>query len=228
MTQTIFPFETEFAFWQTAKDDVLLAIKESLETYEFCRIGLAGGSTPKTLYSLLAEEKLPWEKIIWVQLDERYVPSDDHESNLKMMRQALFSKAPVPPQNIIAFDTSLPQLSAAKEMSRQLIQLTNERFPLFDLLILGAGSDGHIASLFEGDSSLDPSHYASIAHAKGYPTPQRLTSTLMALKSAERALLLLKGESKQALVTKLQSGEDCAALSQIIEAVPTKILTNVQ
>lgn len=224
---SVFPFQTEYAFWQQAKEDVILSIKQTLDRYPTCRIGLAGGSTPKKLYEMLAEADLPWDQIQWILIDERYVPSDHPESNLRMIRKALFTPAPIPPDNIIHFDTSLPQESAAKDMSRKLINLTNERFPLFDLLILGAGGDGHIASLFEKDSALQSSYYASTAYADGYETTQRLTISILGLKKSAAAMLLLKGESKAPVLESLQ-GEGSlplTALRELDEEMPIKVLT---
>lgn len=224
---SIFIKESEEDFWQTAKDDVILSIKETLSKRNNCRIGLAGGSTPQKLYEMLAEEDLPWEKIKLILIDERNVPSDHPQSNLRMIRQALIKKIAIPPENIFSFDTSLPLLSAAKEMSRKLIAITHERFPLFDLLILGAGADGHIASLFEGDNAMGCTYYASPAHAEGYEIEERLTLCLIALKKADRALLLLKGKEKMPVIHSLQGESDqpkMTALHEVIESVPTKVL----
>lgn len=196
--------ETENEFWETALEDLLLCIREALRKFPDCRLGLAGGSTPKKLYEKLADADLPWDKIKLIQLDERYVPSDDKESNLGMLRKSLLTRAPLPPNNLFTFDTSLPYDSAAEEMDRKLTQLHEDRRPLLDCLVLGAGSDGHIASLFEGDRALLSTDYAATAHAKGYPTPQRLTLTLKALQEAPCALLLLKGSDKAELVENLE------------------------
>lgn len=200
----VFYFESEESFWHTALEDTLLCIQEALRKYKICRLGLAGGSTPKKLYEKLAEAKLPWERIKIIQLDERYVPSDHPESNLGMLRKTLFARAPIPPDNIIHFDTALSYDSSAEEMNRRLSALQETGRPLLDCLILGAGADGHIASLFEGDANFHDAHYASTAHAKGYPSPFRLTLTLKALEEASCALLLLKGSEKRCVIDALE------------------------
>lgn len=223
----VFYPETEQEFWQNAKDDTVLAIKETLKKQKECRIGLAGGSTPKHLYELLAEENLPWDRIKLILIDERAVPSDHAESNLKMLRDTLIKKIPLPPENLIAFDTSLPEDSSVEEMRRKLIALTHQRNPLFDLLILGAGTDGHIASLFEGQEALKCREYAAKSFAKGYPVENRLTLCLTALENSHRALLLLKGPEKLAVVQILEGGSDAlplTALRQLTERVDSKVL----
>jgi 6-phosphogluconolactonase len=224
MKPIFFIAENEEQYWNTVKDDVLFSIKESLTKYQDCRIGLAGGSTPERLYKMLVEENLPWGKIKLILVDERYVASDDNESNLKMIRNALINHVSIPPENIFSFDTSLPQVSAAKEMSRKLTALLAERHPLFDLLILGAGEDGHVASLFEGDSAVNSTYYADVAYAKDYPTKERLTLTLIPLKNADKVFLLLKGEKKTALFKELESGNSKHyALNQVLDSEYAKV-----
>lgn len=227
----IHPCETETEFWRIALDDAIFCIRETLKKHEDCRLGLAGGSTPKMLYEQLAKANLPWEKIKIIQLDERYVPSDDKESNLGMLRKSLFARAAIPPENIFAFDTSLPYASAAEEMNRRLSQLQTANRPLLDCLILGAGPDGHIASLFEGDTALQSTELATQATAKDYPTPQRLTLTLNALKQASSALLLLKGLEKTPVVEALEGRTDQPSLTALKTLLPTvtlKVLAYLQ
>jgi 6-phosphogluconolactonase len=215
-----FEFTDENEFWQQAKDDVVFSVKQALADYGECRLGLSGGSTPKKLYEMLTEESLPWDKIKLITIDERYVPSDDRESNLGMIRRTLTSKIMLPPDNLIHFDASLPWESAAKEMTRRLKALATIRKPIFDLLILGMGTDGHIASLFPGDAACDSSQLASTATAQNQKTPQRLTLCMPALTSANAALLLLKGPEKAGL----PEAADQTPFTELSTQVHTKIL----
>lgn len=211
----IFQTSTEADFYSTILEDLLLSIKESLSQSRECIIGLSGGTTPRQLYHLLSAENLPWEKIIIITIDERYVPSDHPESNLKMIRSELLNHIAIPPENLIAFDTSLPILSAAKEMSRKLTALN--RSPLFDILILGVGDDGHIASLFDNDTAHSSAHYADVATAKGYPTEQRLTLTMIPILSSKKIFILLKGDKKKQIFEEIKSGQTKHhALAEII------------
>lgn len=220
--------ETQDEFWDAAREDVLLSIRETLTNYKTCRIGLAGGSTPKTLYEMLArEEDLHWDKIHLIVIDERNVPSDHPQSNLRMIRKSLAREVSLPPGNFIYFDTSLPPESAAKEMARKVSRLKQEREPIFDILILGAGADGHIASLFDGDDAILSQELASTAIAKKYEIPERLTLTVPALRSTARTLLLLKGEGKMPVVKALRGEEEMprlTALREVIAQSQTKVL----
>ncbi len=201
----IFTANSEKEFYETALEDLTLSIKEVLQSKRHCVLGLAGGGTPRKLYELLAGETLPWNNIIFLLTDERYVPSDDSDSNLKMIRSALLNHISVPPGNLIAFDTSLPPDSCVKEMSRKLSSLN--RSPLIDILILGVGEDGHIASLFDADlTALQSNHYADLATAKGYTSEKRLTLTLKSLLGSGKTFLLLKGENKKRIFEEIKTG----------------------
>lgn len=229
MNVKIRPFIEETDFWSAALKATLKSIEEALATHGHARIGLAGGNTPKKLYELISRQNLPWKQITWIVLDERYVPADDEESNLGMIENALFSPAGVAEENRVVFDTSLTAIEAGSSMEKKLHFLEKIREPLFDLLILGAGKDGHIASLFEGDSSLLTPHYAYVCTAPiGYETTQRLTLSLSALSKATHALLLLKGEEKRPVVEALE-GEPVlklTALKKLIDKVPTEVVVN--
>lgn len=223
----IFYPDSEEEFWQRAKVDTVLAIRETLKNQKECRLGLAGGHTPKHLYEMLADEDLPWERIRIILIDERYVPSDHAESNLHMLRDALLKKIALRPENLLVFDTSLTRESAAEEMSRKLSKLCHERSPLFDFLILGAGADGHIASLFEDQEVLVSHELVALSQAQSSAVQDRLTLTLKALENSMRALLLLKGQEKLAIVQTLEGGSDAlrlTALKNLLAKVTIKVL----
>jgi len=219
----IFPQNTLEELYDQALQDTIWAVKEALETEDECRIGLAGGSTPQALYEKMAGSNLPWDKIVFIQLDERYVLSDEDESNLKMLRRSLFNQLPQQAKEVITFDTSLAYEQASKEMDRKLNAKLIERKPLFDLLILGAGADGHVASLF---SSVDlTADLALNTTAKAYKTQKRLSLGMGALSQAKQALLLLVGESKLEIANSLQGHSQSTPIQVLVQKVPTKVLT---
>jgi 6-phosphogluconolactonase len=217
---------SEDLFWRLSLEKVLSRIYHALSENNSCRIGLTGGSTPKKLYELLAGERLPWEKVRLIIVDERYVPRSSRESNYKMINKALFKRIKIPRENIIAFDTSLGPDECVQEMEMKLQGLLRERGPLFDLLILGAGPDGHIASLFKKEQTPDLSRLASLSTARGYKTEKRITCTLTALLKSEQGILLLSGREKEPVVTFL-TGEtvlQAEALKELVGTVPVDVL----
>lgn len=223
---TIHRYQDEEIFLRKLEQATLESIQKTLGKQKFCTLGLAGGSSPQALYERLACANLPWTNIRLIQIDERCVSVNDPESNQGMIQKALISKLPIPRQNLLFFDTALSQAEAAEGMNKELDALIKEEVKdqkksfLFDLLILGAGPDGHVASLFEHDPVLQPHQWASPATAEGYKTETRLTLTLKALTRSQEAILLLNGAEKVDLVNHFQK---FPILSQLLMAVPTKI-----
>jgi 6-phosphogluconolactonase len=216
--------------WDSAHSQVLESIRRALETKEEVCVGLAGGSTPKPIYERLAQEALPWERITWVLLDERYVPTNDSESNLGMIQEIFFDPARVPQKNRIFFDTSLSPEQSALAMSEAIAGLEEKGFPLFDLLILGAGSDGHIASLFGAQPESLPEEKAFATTApQQYTTKNRLTLSLSTLTNSKEVILILKGAEKKQVLSALEKEEETAqpmlALKRLSQTVPMKIFT---
>src|SRR6516164_11125277 len=120
------------------------------------RVSLSGGSTPKTLYGLLASDdfrkRFPWPKAEWYWGDERFVPYDHPESNYRMTREAMLDKAPVPPGNVHPVPADGTPEEAASRYERTLqaaygAAVLDPAKPLFDITLLGLGPDGHTASL---------------------------------------------------------------------------------
>src|SRR5215475_10659262 len=110
------------------------------------RVSLSGGSTPKTLYQLLASDefrnRFPWQRVSWYFGDERFVPYDNSDSNYRMVREAMFNKAPVPPENIHPIPVDGSPEEAAQRYERTLQQTYGAKVldpsrPLFDLTLLG-------------------------------------------------------------------------------------------
>ncbi len=178
-------------------------------------VALSGGSTPQRLYALLAEppyrDIFPWARTHWFWGDERFVPHDDPLSNYRMAQDALLSRVPVPAANIHPIPTEgLSPEDAASAYEKELkIFYGTDRLdparPLFDVTLLGLGTDGHTASLFPGTAVLAERDrwVAAVAHAK---PETRITLTFPALESTRHAGFLVTGEEKRAIFSQLQRG----------------------
>jgi 6-phosphogluconolactonase len=154
-------------------------------------IGLSGGSTPRRLYEILAEDPyrrtLPWDRIHWFWGDERFVPWDDPASNYGMTYAALLGRAPIPPENIhgIAMNGTPAEAAAAYEQVLKSYYGSAEldpARPLFDIQILGLGPDGHTASLIPGTSALDERRRWAV-EVTGARPETRITLTYPVLES---------------------------------------------
>lgn len=176
-------------------------------------LALAGGSTPRRLYELLASEmrsEIPWRDVHIFWSDERYVPLDDRDSNYRMAREALLDAVPLPSENVHPPETDLADPDAAAERYEEAIRrhfLPDE--PRFDGVLLGLGEDGHVASLFPGSPSLEEDRRLVLAVTDSpKPPPVRLTMTLPLINLAREVHFLVSGGGKrEALAASRRTGK---------------------
>jgi len=192
---------------QRALDLFVSASRESLtETGRFS-VALAGGSTPRALYELLAEsDGAPiggpgdWARIHLFWGDERHVPPDHPDSNYRMAREALLSKVPIPEGNVHRIRAELADASQAAEEYeadlRRFFALSAGALPRFDLILLGMGPDGHTASLFPGTSVLGEIERLIAAPWVEKFRTHRITLTPPVLNAAARVIFLVAGGEK--------------------------------
>ena len=175
-------------------------IKEAVRRSGTCSIVLSGGSTPRTLYGLLASQfraEVPWAHVQVFWGDERYVPPEDPQSNYRMVKEALLDHVPCPAANIHPMPTHFPSADeAARDYERTLRNHFVGEWPRFDLVLLGIGDDGHTASLFPGSLALaERTRWVVAAQAPVEPQV-RLTLTMPALTRAGAIYVLVTGASK--------------------------------
>jgi 6-phosphogluconolactonase len=179
------------------------------------RVSLSGGSTPKTLYSLLASDKFrgrfPWQRAFWYWGDERFVPYDSPESNYRMTREAMFDKAPVPAENIHPVPVDGSPEEAARRYEQTLKEaygttILNPARPLFDITLLGLGPDGHTASLLPGEPVLEERKRWVAAVSHGRPEV-RITMTYPVIESSRRVAFLVSGPEKANIFRAIQAGD---------------------
>jgi len=166
-------------------------------------VAISGGSTPRDMHRLLAEEPflsdIPWDRadIFWV--DDRCVPGNDPASNYGAAMQDFLDRIPIPRNHIHPMPTGLPPEEGALIYQEELInsfQSGESDFPQFDLVFLGIGTDGHTASLFPGRWALEEKSRLVIAVRGGNPDVNRLTMTFPLLNRAREIIFLVSGEKK--------------------------------
>ena len=187
-------------------------------------LSLSGGSTPKRLYELLAQpphvERFPWARAEFTFGDERFVPPDDPASNAHMADEAMFSRAPVPPENVHRVTTlGISPEAAAAEYETTLHHLYGAETldparPLFEVTLLGLGEDGHTASLIPGQKVLQERERWVQAVAEGRPET-RITLTYPALESSRFVVFLVQGEGKREVLDRILSGDDTLPASRV-------------
>jgi 6-phosphogluconolactonase len=182
-------------------DRMRMAVNER----QSCAIALSGGSTPQPLYAALAHSDLPWERIHIFWGDERYVAPTHPDSNYGMTRRVWLDLVPIPAANVHPMRTDFadPQL-AARDYEGQLAAhfgLAAGEFPIFDLMLLGMGDDGHTASLFPHTAALAVvDRSVTVGDKDGQP---RLTLTYPTIDRARSTIFLVAGASKQAALAEV-------------------------
>jgi 6-phosphogluconolactonase len=188
-----------------------------------CRISLSGGSTPKALYELLASERFrnrfPWPHVHWFWGDERFVPYDHPESNYRMARAAMLGKVPVLPDNVHPIPTDGEPDAAARRYEQTLQQAYGATSfdaarPLFNVMLLGLGADGHTASLLPGEPVLEERRQWVAAVSHGRPEV-RITMTYPPIESSRRVLFLVAGKEKAEIFGAIRAGKSRAPAARV-------------
>ncbi len=185
---------------------------------------LSGGSTPLQLYKLLAtdayQKKLDWKNIYIFWSDERYAPFQSEENNSHQAKLALLDHIPIPQENIFTTPVNLPVKKAAKHYEETLKQFFKTDQPVFDLILLGMGSDGHTASLFPHTEILKEKEALVKSIFIEKVNMERITFTVPLINKAKKILFLISGAEKAATLQKVLSDKKQPQLypAQLIKA----------
>ena len=213
---------------------VNLALKK-LTSKESFAVALSGGSTPKKMFAMLANDaalrnRMPWCRVHFFWGDERHVPPDHTDSNFRMTNEVMLSRVPVPPENIHRIRAENPDAGKAAEdyeqELREFFMLGPEQLPPFDCVFLGMGTDGHTASLFPGTKALQERKRLVVPNWVDKFQSYRITLTPPVLNNADLVIFLVSGEEKaQPLRTVLEGQKQPDRLpSQLIEPTHGKLL----
>jgi 6-phosphogluconolactonase len=171
-------------------------------------LALAGGSTPKALYELLANDpynhQIDWSKVQIFFGDERTVPPTDAQSNFRMAKEALLDHVPIPRNQVFRMRGEIEPEAAAIEYG----QLLKERFGDggLDCCLLGMGDDGHTASLFPNTTALSEPKHRCVANRVEKLNTWRITMTAPFINRSRQVILLVTGESKQSRLAEVLEG----------------------
>jgi len=169
-------------------------------------MAVSGGHTPWQMLRALANEKVPWESVHVVQVDERVAPAGDADRNLSHLRESLLEQAPLRPEQIHAMPVESPDLDAAAKRYALTLQEIAGSPPVLDLVHLGLGPDGHTASLVPGDPVLKVTD-VDVALTGVYQGRRRMTLTYPMLNRARRILWLVTGNDKVNALARLREGD---------------------
>ncbi len=203
-----------------AAEHIATSIQLALDQRDRAQIALSGGTTPSQAYQQLSHQHLPWDRVDVFLGDERWVSSDDASSNARMLRSTLLQEGT--PGSAACFHpvptVELPSPEASADAFAELVSTTcSGEPPVFDMMLLGLGDDGHTASLFPGTEApgiLDRS--TTIGRGKGL---ERITLTAPVLSASRNVVFLVSGAGKREALRRLLDPEESS------DRTPAKLVT---
>jgi len=222
MTATVRTFADVNALARAAADELGEVARVSIAARGSCHVALSGGSTPKTLFRVLAAQgrgALPWDRIELWWGDERCVPPDHADSNYRMTRETLLE--PLGLTRVHRIEAERPPEAAASDYERALVGALGAP-PVFDLVWLGMGPDGHTASLFPGSPAVAEKQRYVVANPVDSPVAggrtTRITMTLPVLDAARRVRFLVAGADKAGRLHEVLEGPPGRFPAQLVRA----------
>jgi len=193
-------FETADDVARKGLELILDISQRSIEENGEFHIVLAGGTTPRNIYQLLAKQACEWQKWHFYIGDERCLPINDPERNSEMVRTTLLENINVPDTNIHFIQAELEVEQAAQNYSDEIAKVAS-----FDLVMLGMGEDGHTASLFPGHNN-SPDELVHAVYNSPKPPSTRVSMSASLLSQNKNLMLLITGESKKEAIRQWQEG----------------------
>jgi 6-phosphogluconolactonase len=193
-------FHSQSEINQAATKRILDAASEAIAKHGSFLVVLAGGSTPKSVYAMLAKEKADWSNWHVYHNDDRCLPIDDVERNSKMARDTWLNHVAIPQNQIHDIPAELGNIEGAKAYAKILSDVR-----AFDLVILGLGEDGHTASLFP-NQLVDNSADAVPVFDAPKPPADRITMSQNRLNNTHEVMFLVTGAGKQEAVDNWRQG----------------------
>lgn len=208
--------------WTAMAADLLAQhIESAIQRAGRCVLALSGGSTPAPIYHLLAAQPLDWTKVYIILADERHLPPENADSNAWLVRECFGDTA----AQCVLPDTSFPPTDCAAHYALQVEALLAKGS--IDVLVLGMGEDGHIASLFPPlTPAMQGGAIAIHTQTERFTCRDRISLSLAVLCSAKHATVLLRGAEKERVFLAMQADDAAATrwpLKAVLEHVPTDV-----
>jgi 6-phosphogluconolactonase len=212
----------KYHIWKTAPevaaaaaDLFASAAANAVASRGIARIAVSGGTTPKAMFALLADQsapyfaRIPWDKLELFWVDERCVAPTDSDSNYRMTSEAMLSKVPLPAAQIHRMEGELdPQVAASRyeDALRTAFKLEGAELPVFDLVLLGMGDDGHTASLFPHTKALHETNRLVVANHVPQKDTWRITLTAPVINRGREVAFLIEGAAKADVLADVMQG----------------------
>ena len=177
-------------------------VRAAIDAHGYATVALSGGGTPGPAYALLSEDaRIDWSKVDFFFVDERAVPPDSARSNFRMVKEMLFDRAPIPAERIHRMHGEATDLAAAARdydlEIRARLRWTESGMAEFDVGVFGVGDDGHVASLFPGEPTIDTTDRLVVDVPASGAREARLSITAPVIEQTRAALVLAVGKGKK-------------------------------
>lgn len=206
MSNKISIFSSNVHLAEACAIEIIERIKRSVSSGKTFSLVLPGGNTPAILFSILAGHygtSVNWEKVHFFWGDERCVPADHQESNFRMAKLILIDKIDIPESNIHRIKGEEDPFSEAERYQNEIVEntRTENNWPVFDLIILGMGEDGHIASVFPENILLFNSDKICDVATHPVTHQKRVTLTGSVINKADSIFIMVTGKNKALIVS---------------------------
>lgn len=199
-------------------DEIVATLNEAISEHGRASLVLSGGKTPGAIYRLLAVpprvSEVDWTKVSMYFGDERWVPKDDVQSNFKMVNETFLAPLGARAPKIFPVDTTASSPAAGAAAYGKIIKAQEpagaDGVPLFDLMLLGMGDDGHTASIFPGDKTAHVAGEVAFAPTNPHDNLPRISLTPQVIFGARRIVFIVKGDTKADMVKRVLEGSESA------------------
>ena len=200
-----------------AAERIAQVAREAVTERGRCALAFSGGATPWRAFRALAGEDVPWDRVHLFQVDERAAPSGDPERNDFHLKEALIDRIAIPSANVHPMPVEEEDLDEGARRYEAILRQIAGTPPVLDLVQLGLGEDGHMASLFPGDAALQVID-ADVAVSGIHKGRRRMTLTFPAIDRARCILWLVTGSGKSAALERLCAGDRSIPAGRVLRS----------
>ena len=211
---------------ESTAEQITKFISLAIEKNGICRMAVSGGQTPKTIFEKLTTEpylsRIDVEKLIIFFVDERCVPPDHEDSNYKMVKESFLDACKIPEKNVHRMKGEIDPKQAATQYSEEIRkEFGEENEPIFDLILLGLGSDGHTASLFAGLPAINDKISLVTSHFVPQVNMKRITLCPRVINHAKEVMFIVSGKSKEAIFDHVTHSPYCPCVlpAQVVRPI---------
>jgi 6-phosphogluconolactonase len=211
MSHSVRVFSTREELAQTFAA-ILIKDLDRIEPDHYYTLALSGGSTPEYIFRYLSEkyaDRISWEKLLVFWGDERCVPPEDAESNFRMAYENLLQNVPIPDANIFRIKGEDDPATEARQYAELVSSMVPEYkgIPQFDLMLLGLGDDGHIASIFPDRPDLFTTGQLFEVAVRPGTKQKRITATGRLINNSSKIYYIVTGKGKASIVSEIIGGK---------------------